>query len=436
MAKKETLPCKHEFCFDCLETWKKQKHQCPLCRDLLYPKAIHYTRRNSYGENIESVQKFWMHFKQTERFLNFIAASFLLFQDFYPVSYAMLEFFCFLRAELIKIIETHYLFSVKFVEVVPTVRRKSLKEFKEFLWEKTNINIESLKKSPNFKKFVDNIRRQSLLNVKNNTSVFEQVKVEEGQLDDYIQEKIEYYTFKYWKSFFGCDCDCCRENLLSLSEISLEEPSYTERSNTEGSDILRTPSGTERSNILRTPSGTERSSTVRSATERSSTERSDTERSATERSSTERSDTFEDASVEDIRIAAQEMSDEENNRSDGENNDDEADESDDDESDDESAFDFEDYHFDLYDRIFEIMSRKKDVIKYARSEKYIEDLMWIVNTILKYPYYGGYIRDDLDQNNCFALENDLIIQFFYDQKPLLYMILSVFYPRKKKYLKH
>ena len=68
MAKKETLPCKHEFCFDCLETWKKEKHHCPLCRDLLYPKAIHYTRRNSYGENIESVQKFWMHFKQTERF--------------------------------------------------------------------------------------------------------------------------------------------------------------------------------------------------------------------------------------------------------------------------------------------------------------------------------------------------------------------------------
>ena len=284
----------------------------------------------------------------------------------------MLEFFCFLRAELIKIIETHYLFSVKFVEIVPTVRRKSLKEFKEFLWEKTNINIESLKESPNFKKFVDNIRRQSLLN---NTSVFEQLKVEEEELDSYIQEKIEYYTSKYWKSFFGCDCDCCRENLLSLSEISLEEPS----------DIFRTPSGTVMS------------------------------------------DTSPGASVEDTRIASQEMSHEQNNQSDGENNDD-----DDDESDDGSAFDFEDYHFDLYDKIFEIMLKKKDVIKYARSEKYIEDLMWIVNTVLKYPYYGGYIRDDLDQNNCFALENDFIIQFFYDQKPLLYMILSVFHPRKKK----
>jgi hypothetical protein len=74
----------------------------------------------------------------------------------------------------------------------------------------------------------------------------------------------------------------------------------------------------------------------------------------------------------------------------------------------------------------------KNVIEYARSDSYVQDLMWILNTLLVYPYYGGYVREDSDSNSDFAFENDFIYQFFQDQKTLLYTVLSVFHPKKKK----
>ena len=155
IVQKQTLPCKHEFCLDCLETWKKEKHHCPLCRDILYPKVVFSTRRNNYGDNIESVRQFWVNFKQTDRFLKFIAKSFLLFQQLYPVSFTMLQFFYFIRENLHHIIEKQYNHFVEYGHVIRNTRNMTEKEVKEFLWEKTTMMIGSFKYSSKFQKSIN-----------------------------------------------------------------------------------------------------------------------------------------------------------------------------------------------------------------------------------------------------------------------------------------
>ena len=84
--------CSHSFCRDCIENWKKDHIDCPLCRKISFPKVSFETRRRVIQKhNLEDLTEFFILYIRKKMLINErdftyykeIFEVFLLYPHFY-----------------------------------------------------------------------------------------------------------------------------------------------------------------------------------------------------------------------------------------------------------------------------------------------------------------------------------------------------------------
>lgn len=445
------LSCNHGFCKDCINTWTSTKATCPICRSIIYPVKYLNTRNQIYQTSYCQLYQFWTEFKRLDRFQNFIAEMIILYKYFFPVSFALLQSFSFVKQNIFQVTQEHFDSYVEdqkkteteFIagfEALDCLSKEELEELWEFLWNnlKQKKNKQVLQNIKNYQKKVIQdlqmwVKSKPFLDffqkIKKDLNIF-RIETFENFSWNFVQlENIMQYYFEKKTSEFiheSClqyqpSCNCFMN--LNLVEINIDtfDVYFFAMTSPEKDDVkfpkwLSLLDQSLQQNILHLENN---SATESDCNDDSSDSEEDNWTSCEEDDSTD-SEEYDWASLDE---------------DDSTNSEEEEDlVSHDDQSiwsqEDESSVELDDnhwltddpidYHWELYDNIQKKIKSKKEDLRYLESNAFQNDLAWLIKTMFLYPYYGGFTYND----DSFTLVNDFIFRFFHSQKDFLFGLFS------------